>query len=202
PLCADRDCHPLIEAGDPLPGADASLRFRVVRCRACGLSYTNPRPGPRSIGRFYPSDYLPYQYRDSAPGKQGWRPWRRDPFDAVLPLPPGGRLLDFGCGAGDMLQAMHQRGWCVTGLDFSPVMVGHVRGNLGLHAVDGTLPHPELEPQSFEAITMAQSLEHVHDPLAVLRAARDLLSVGGKVVVAVPNIDSLPFHWFGPHWYG
>ena len=36
----------------------------------------------------------------------------------------------------------------------------------------------------------------------VLREARDLLAPGGKLVVAVPNIDSLPFRWFGRHWFG
>src|SRR5207244_3077368 len=93
-------------------------------------------------------------------------------------------------------------GWYVTGLDFSPRMVRHVRDRLGLPAIEGTLPHPALAPGSFEAITMSQSLEHVHDPLQVLRAAHDLLTPGGKVVVAVPNIGSLPFRWFGAAWFG
>jgi len=53
-----------------------------------------------------------------------------------------------------------------------------------------------------DVITMWQSLEHVHRPMEVLRAARRLLVPGGKLIIAVPNIDSLPFHWFGPSWIG
>src|SRR5262249_14158800 len=64
------------------------------------------------------------------------------------------------------------------------------------------LPHHELEPESFDVITMWHSLEHVHEPAAVLREARQLLVPGGKVVISVPNIDSLPFRWFGRHWFG
>jgi SAM-dependent methyltransferase len=49
---------------------------------------------------------------------------------------------------------------------------------------------------------MWQSLEHVHAPLETLREAHRLLVPGGKLVVAVPNIDSLPFCWFGASWIG
>jgi 2-polyprenyl-3-methyl-5-hydroxy-6-metoxy-1,4-benzoquinol methylase len=205
PLCAGRQVQPLIESGDPLPGADPKLQFQVVRCSCCGLSYTNPRPAPESIGRFYPEDYSPYQYRDRGTGAGqllGRRRPRRDSFAAVLPTVPGGRLLDFGCGSGELLTEMDARGWRVTGLDFSPAMVRHVQEQLGLTAIEGTLPHPELAAGSFEAVVMSQSLEHVHDPLRVLRAAHRLLTPGGKVVVAVPNIDSLPFRWFGADWWG
>ncbi|HZT83575.1 MAG TPA: class I SAM-dependent methyltransferase, partial [Gemmataceae bacterium] len=60
----------------------------------------------------------------------------------------------------------------------------------------------DLAPASFDRVTMWQSLEHVHDPLAVLRAAHRLLVPGGELLVAVPTIDSLAFRWFGPHWLG
>src|SRR5438552_578873 len=46
------------------------------------------------------------------------------------------------------------------------------------------------------------SLERVHFPLAVLREVRRLLVPGGQLFRAVPNIDSLPFRWFGSAWYG
>jgi SAM-dependent methyltransferase len=49
---------------------------------------------------------------------------------------------------------------------------------------------------------MWQSLEHVHQPLRVLREARRLLVTGGTLVISVPNIDSLPFRWFGAAWFG
>jgi SAM-dependent methyltransferase len=201
PLCAGSHTEPVIEVTDPLPEGDTC--FHVVRCCDCELVYTNPRPTPESIGQFYPADYAPYQHRPSAHGLERWRLWpRRDSFAALLPAIPRGRLLDFGCGAGEILQVMDARGWQVTGLDFSPRMVRYIQEQLGLHAVEGTLPHPALPTWSFEAVIMAQSLEHVHNPLRVLREAHRLLTPGGKVVVAVPNIDSLPFRWFGADWWG
>jgi SAM-dependent methyltransferase len=97
---------------------------------------------------------------------------------------------------------MHRQGWQVTGVDVSLAAVERVRGVLGLPALLGSLPHPQLKPSSFDVLTMWHSLEHVHRPLEVLHEARRLLAPGGKLIVAVPNIDSLPFRWFGPAWFG
>jgi SAM-dependent methyltransferase len=113
-----------------------------------------------------------------------------------------GRLLDFGCGGGSFLERMYRHGWQVTGLDTSASVVERIRTELGLPALAGTLPHPELRPASFDLVTMWHSLEHVHAPLEVLREAHRLLVPGGKLLVAVPNIDSLPFRWFGHAWFG
>lgn len=118
-----------------------------------------------------------------------------------LPARPG-RLLDFGCGAGAFLVRAQAQGWDVTGLDTSPAAVDGARQAQGLRALVGTLPHADLEPGSFDLVTMRHSLEHVHDPLGTLREARRLLAPGGRLFVSVPNIDSLPFRWFRHAWVG
>jgi SAM-dependent methyltransferase len=183
--------------------------FAVVRCARCGLTYTNPRPDAGTIGRFYPPDYRPHQHTGKARGPKPPRPLWSWVFGrpvgerrGALPWPGPGRLLDFGCGAGRFLKTMADQGWTVTGLDASPVAVEHVREHYGLPAVVGTLPHSDLAPGSFDVVTMWHSLEHVHRPLAILREAFRLLVPGGKLVVATPNIDSLPFRLFGTSWFG
>ncbi len=112
------------------------------------------------------------------------------------------RLLDFGCGSGGFLARMHAQGWHVTGVDASAAAVAEVREVLGLEAFHGTLPHPRLVPGSFDVVTMWESLEHLHQPLDALRHARTLLASGGRLYVSVPNIEGLPFRWFGEAWTG
>src|SRR5205809_413338 len=63
-----------------------------------------------------------------------------------------GRLLDFGCGNGAFLVQMQEAGWQVTGLDCSAATVRKLR-DLGLSALEGSLPHPELQDESFDVIT-------------------------------------------------
>jgi SAM-dependent methyltransferase len=179
----------------------------VVQCQDCGLCFTNPRPSAESMEQFYPASYPPHGGRWCVKKERWWRRWRLSwsgpaRCRRILPVEGRGRLLDFGCGEGTFLCRMQKQGWQVTGLDSCGDVVGRLRGELGLHVLVGSLPHHELRPTSFDVITMWQSLEHVHQPAEVLREAFRLLVPGGRLIVATPNIDSLPFRWFGQAWYG
>lgn len=173
--------------------------FRVVKCARCGLHFTNPRPTPESIGHFYPPEYRPHSGK--AHHRRPLRSWY--PLDWLhCAAPHYARLLDFGCGAGHFLAAMDRAGWEVTGLDVSQAAIDAIRDEIGLPAVAGTLPHEAFEPQSFDCITMWHALEHVHDPLAVVREARRLLVSDGRLIVAVPNFASWSRRRFGEGWFG
>lgn len=209
PLCGADDATPVLEAADPLPPPGDGLVFAVVRCACCGLTYTNPRPNERTIARFYPADYAPHRrpakMRQARPPRVLWGRLFGRPCGerrGALPWPTPGRLLDFGCGAGSFLKTMADQGWAVTGLDAAVGAVEEVRAQHGLAALVGTLPHPDLRPGSFDVVTMWHSLEHVHRPLELLREAFRLLVPGGKLIVAAPNIDSVPYRVFGRSWFG
>ena len=205
-LCGGRRWTLLVEAPDTTAGG-TGLWFAVVQCHDCGLCFTNPRPTPESIGQFYPDVYRPHHASKSRK-RPRWRlrlptPWRQRGKDyPVIPRHGEGRLLDFGCGGGRYMERMHREGWQVTGLDTSEAAIRRVRNECGLPGLVGSLPHPELEPGGFDVVTMWHSLEHVHTPLAILREAHRVLAPGGQLVIAVPNIDSAPFRWFGRAWYG
>jgi SAM-dependent methyltransferase len=231
PGCGSGRAAPAREVvADAPPGAaGAGQRFGIVRCDACGLHFTNPRPRLEALGDYYPSDYAPHggagddgrpptgppgSIRDlvlrhafGAPPVRptGAKRWlaaavatvrRPESFGFALPYRGRGRLLDFGCGGGKFLRRMAALGWDVTGIDFSAAAVAAVRAT-GLRAVRGTLPHPDLAPESFDVVTMRHALEHVPDPRAVLAAARDLLAPGGLLLVQVPHYDGFDVRCFG-----
>ncbi len=190
-LCGSASYTPLLEASDPLAG----LRFLIAKCERCGLCFTNPRPDPVSIKQFYRADYPCHRrVRETH---------RRLPRCVARTLQARGpaRLLDFGCGAGGFLRQMHALGWNVTGLDMAESAVARIH-ELGMSAFVGTLPHPLWTSECFEAITMWQALEHVHQPLDVLHAAYRMLTPGGRLLVAVPNFAGFGARWFGANWYG
>ncbi len=209
PQCGSNSSQFFLEAPDPLPPAHEGRIFAVVRCSECDLIFTNPRPTERTIGQFYPTDYRPHRraskMRPARPVHSLYSRIFGRPCQerrGVLPWPAPGRLLDFGCGAGSFLKTMAEQGWQVTGLDAAVGAVEHVRDHHGLTALVGTLPHPDLQPCSFDVITMWHSLEHVHQPLRILREAHKLLIPGGQLIVATPNIASWPFRFFGISWFG
>jgi len=130
-------------------------------------------------------------------------PWLRPPRTSLTAIPyqGDGRLLDFGCGAGWYLQRMRERGWDVTGLDFSSHAAREVERKFGIRVLVGSLPHPDVQPESFDVITMGAVLEHVHHPHVVIEAAARALRPGGKLVIAVPNLESWGFRFFGQDWW-
>jgi SAM-dependent methyltransferase len=210
-LCGSSNWSPIVEAADRSAAATGKW-FLVVQCQHCSLCFTNPRPSRRSMAHFYSMDYPPHQpihdrprltkpRREADSGRR--RLWTSSAdCRKVMPIHGQGRLLDFGCGSGSYLRRMHRQGWKVIGVDQSPTAVDYVQRELGLPALVGSLPHEDLRDGSFDVITMWQSLEHVHWPMELLRTARRMLAPGGKLIVTVPNIDSLPFRWFGPTWIG
>jgi SAM-dependent methyltransferase len=199
PLCAASDEEVLLTE----PVDDGEAVYRLVRCRGCGMGYLNPRPDEDSIGQFYPEEYEPYQ----APQRHRVGRWRQlvgpggNSLTAV-PLHGQGRLLDFGCGSGWYAQRMKERGWHVTGMDFSAHAARQVEQRYGIRVHVGTLPHPDVAVESFDMVTMGAVLEHVHDPHCVIAAARRALRPGGRLLVSVPNLAGWGFRYFGRDWFG
>ena len=203
PSCGKDHSQPIFEAADPEP-KNAGLRFAIVECADCGLWFTNPRPSPADIGKFYPSDYLPYARPQLRPAKNSWlfrmqsrllgRPCRERQY---LPWHGQGRLLDFGCGGGEYLIRMQNQGWKTTALDVSENVIQNLQAGFGIKGYVGTLPHPELKPASFDVVTMWASLEHVHQPLETLRGVHRILAPGGRVYVQVPNSEGWECRLFG-----
>ena len=125
---------------------------------------------------------------------------RRRKAAIYLPYGGEGRLLDFGCGNSEHVARMAAAGWKAEGIDLSPEAVETGRAK-GLPLRVGTLPGTDLPKESFDAVTAWGTLEHVPRPLATLKAIRDVLRPGGRLLISVPGLDSLPAAWFGRAWY-
>jgi 2-polyprenyl-3-methyl-5-hydroxy-6-metoxy-1,4-benzoquinol methylase len=209
PLCGGTDHAHKIEAPEPAPAAAAAAAaamparwFLVVECRHCGLCFTNPRPTADSCARLFP----PRTGLASQPSDPPPRPWRRpriaDPLAPVWTLVEHGRLLDVGLGVGSFLRRLYECGRPFTAVNQSTAAAAFMRQMWGVTAMAGSLPHSDLSGDCFDVITCMNTLEQFAQPLQVLRAARQLLVPGGVLVVAVPNMDGLPFRWFGRDWPG
>ncbi len=116
-----------------------------------------------------------------------------------LPRREAGKLLDVGCGNGAFLDLMRSQGWSVFGLDVDPEAV-RVCQERGLDVRHGTVHDCSFPEASFDAITLSHVVEHLHDPVAVLRRCHWLARVGGRLWVETPNFGSASHTHFGRHW--
>lgn len=113
------------------------------------------------------------------------------------------RLLDTGCFEGQLLDQIREgTPWLAFGLEPNDHAVEVARSKK--HNVwHGHAEHAvEIIPQDqqFDVIFMGQSIEHVDDPVKVLRRLRLLLAPNGVLVMSTPNLDSREIDWFGPTW--
>ncbi|NNM79291.1 MAG: class I SAM-dependent methyltransferase [Gallionella sp.] len=115
---------------------------------------------------------------------------------------PAGKLLDVGCGGGRLLKRMKKCGWQVEGTDFDAQATQRVTARYGIRTHVGDLPQCQLPANSFDAITMSQTIEHLYDPAATLHECLRILKPGGLLVMTTPNVDSLGANEFGAFWRG
>jgi dTDP-4-dehydrorhamnose reductase/SAM-dependent methyltransferase len=107
-------------------------------------------------------------------------------------LPGAGRLLEIGCGNGAFLGKFSaaQPGWELTGTEFDDKNRAVIEAipNARLHC--GGLD--TLEGQ-FDLVIAIHLLEHIVDPVSLLREAAAKLKPGGRIFLQVPNVKESPF---------
>ncbi|MER3446535.1 MAG: hypothetical protein C4291_06670 [Candidatus Dadabacteria bacterium] len=113
-----------------------------------------------------------------------------------------GRLLDIGCGNGGFLLTMSKLGcWQVEGVEPDSISAELSRKS-GLSIYEEPVESITLEPNSFDAITMHHVIEHLSDPMGVLKKLSSALRPGGSLVSISPNPLAFLARWFGGDWRG
>lgn len=165
-----------------------------------------------TTGGEFDYDHIPPGYYDRVmtEGPAIQRAWHRQKFSRVrelLALPPGGRLLDVGCGPGSFLGGfeLDREGAAaeLVGIDIAAEQVeyanqryGHAQRRFLSLGPDDEWPFPAAH---FDAITIIEVVEHLHPEQ--IRSIADrcgrVLKPGGSVVITTPNYAS---HWPVLEW--
>lgn len=96
-------------------------------------------------------------------------------------------LLDFGCGTGHFAHFMQKSGWHTVGVEPSVKALNKAQADFGLCAYP-TLADCELAGvTSFHAVTLLNVLEHLVDPVRMIKQLRQVLKPEGVLVIRVPN---------------
>lgn len=103
-------------------------------------------------------------------------------------IQPTGRLLDVGCATGVFMAAAQDAGWTAHGVELNADTAAIARAR-GLEVTVGTLDSLPDELRDFDAVTMWDVIEHVPDPVGLLRDSHDRLTAGGWLWLATPNVD-------------
>lgn len=188
----------------------------VVRCRACGLGLTNPQPSNAELGEIYGPDYVLADESDVAGAAMVLRS-KRATADHYLDLladfvgrgrrpstdvAPAKQLLEIGCGAGNFLVRAADRGFEVTGLEYSPYAAERARKNLGGRGrvLVGEVSSLADQHDVYDVCVLCDVIEHVRHPDEFVRDILRLLRPGGVLLVVTPSLDSWSARVLGSRW--
>jgi len=127
----------------------------------------------------------PYQFKKSDPYSS---------HSVILRLAGDGRgrrLLDVGAAHGYLAAELRQQGFQVTGIEADRVLGEEAAKHCDqflLLDLDGPLPR---FPEPFDVIVLGDVLEHLKDPLAVLRELSASLQTDGAVIISLPNVANI-----------
>jgi SAM-dependent methyltransferase len=114
-------------------------------------------------------------------------------YDWIAGRAAGKRVIDMACGEGYGSEWLARRALDVVGVDANPEAHDHARlryvqANLRF---ERGLVETYGEPGSFDVLVFLQTIEHVHDPVAVLEHMRGMLAPGGTAYISTPNVVTL-----------
>lgn len=170
--------------------------FDIVRCQDCDVVQIRPMPDDDVIERYYTERYRVKRHSLTNNLRCQLRA-----LAATRYFPRGfrGRLLDVGCGDGSFALLMKRAGWDVSVVEIDTAALARLRQQ-GLQAKHAAEALEEGFDRPFDVIACWHVLEHVIDPVALMKWIGGLLAPRGVAHVTVPNITSWQADWFGRHW--
>lgn len=192
-------------------------KFTYIECAQCGVVQIETVPA--DMARYYPADYYSYAGQQKAPSTlKQWRQRRAyqqrfgdgsllgaliTMFSRKLPVWMNAqyfrfnsRILDVGCGAGDLLLKLQRGGFSqLTGVD--PFIAADI------HYADGVSIFKkdflELD-EKFDFIMFHHSFEHMAQPLKIFQHLTQTLPSGGYALLRIPVADSYAYRTYRANW--
>ncbi|MFO6446930.1 class I SAM-dependent methyltransferase [Erythrobacter sp. NE805] len=115
--------------------------------------------------------------------------------------PPPARVLDYGCGGGRFFRQLRGLPFKFYGVEYDPHLLSALAAE-GIEVEDTATITDDRWDREFDYITLAHVLEHVPDPLALLRRLFGWLKPGGALYVELPNAGASGLAIFGAVWRG
>jgi SAM-dependent methyltransferase len=169
------------------------------RCSACELIFVHDIYPEFFGGREVLEDPAHFRLR-SAP-----KPSQRKEYARILQgcaaYRRRNRLLEIGCGDGLFLVTATAAGWQCSGVDIMPAAARFAREERGLDVRPGELFDAAFGDGEFDVVYMNEVIEHLVEPVALMREVRRVLRPEGLALVRTGNARSWSARWRGPQWF-
>lgn len=168
--------------------------FQHYLCADCGMIYVSPMLADEELDKVYTDSHI---YRsvlkvmDTDLQKKFDKPKFIEGIRKLTKYNRGvGKILDVGCMMGNFIEIAQNAGWIATGIELTKAALEKCREK-GLNVIDQKLSRSLFPPNTFDAITFWDVLEHIANPGDTLETANFIMKSGGVLLILVPNKDSL-----------
>jgi 2-polyprenyl-3-methyl-5-hydroxy-6-metoxy-1,4-benzoquinol methylase len=179
-------------------------KFLLCQCNQCGFVFTQNTPEGEECEKYYNTEnYISHSDTHKGFFNKAYHIVRIITLRQKIKIATAGKktgsLLDVGCGTGYFAGKLSQKGWNVTGIEPSSIAAEIAREKFGIKVLSSESIH-KLENRQFDVITLWHVLEHIDSLEDMMISFQCLLKEQGKLIVALPNINSYDASKYKNHW--
>jgi SAM-dependent methyltransferase len=187
PICGSRNAKKLGARGGRAHHEAKGVETNVVRCNECSLIYTHPTLMPLTNPYDKESAEEYFQLHDE---QQKVRKGETLAAFAESVLGGPGRMLELGCGRGELLRGAVNRGWSARGVEMTDDFIRVARSH-GVEIEQSPIEQCKSLDETYDVVMLAAILEHLYDPMETLNRIKNAVRPGGLLFIDVPNEASL-----------
>jgi 2-polyprenyl-3-methyl-5-hydroxy-6-metoxy-1,4-benzoquinol methylase len=203
PVCNSTNISFILKAKDETVSNEV---FEIWQCSDCTLRFTQNIPDEKNIGKYYQSaGYISHSNTSKGLINKLYHSVRSITLKSKRKLvekssaKKKGNLLDIGAGTGAFASTMKKAGWNVTALEPDATARANAKKDFFVELMPSENLF-NLQPNTFDVITLWHVLEHVHELHKYLETFFSLLTDGGILIIAVPNYTSYDAKTYSDNW--
>jgi len=179
-------------------------KFNLLMCSRCKHKFLDVSFSNTQLSELY-SVYYPRSSFDVKNYKQhqeskGFFSWLKGEKASTFRwVPKNVKVLDIGCGFGESLGYHQARGCEVYGVE-ADSNIRKVADKFGFNVKVGLFDSKDYEENKFDYVTMDQVVEHLTDPINVLKGISEILKSNGQVILSTPNANGWGAKFFKKRW--